>query len=192
MTNPHECAVKQNWKLTNIWHSYRKKYCGYLSDSRCSLQLNTFVFSRCWDLVPLSLRCCYKRNDNRNTVDYKALRFSTFEVLLDEDVVVLLNLVMTTVRVMRGSATESRWLPVTVTSVPPLKTKNMFTAQTTIVFSIFWNNNSMTQFSQLVTNGFISWGITPNNYMVMSTAFEACRLIWFCGIFDVPLTIYSC
>ena len=55
----------------------------------------------------------------------QTLRFSTSEVLLDEDVAVSLNRVMTIVRVMRGSATESRWLPVTVTSVPPLKTKNI-------------------------------------------------------------------
>ena len=57
------------------------------------------------------------------------LRFSTSEVLLlEEDVAVLWNLVMTTVRLMRGSATESRLLPVTVTSVPPLKTNYTLTA----------------------------------------------------------------
>jgi len=41
----------------------------------------------------------------------------TSKLLLDKDVTLL---VMTTVRLMWGSATESRLLPVTVTSVPPL------------------------------------------------------------------------
>jgi len=38
------------------------------------------------------------------------------------DELVSLSLEMMTVRVMRGSATESKLLPVTVTSVPPLYT----------------------------------------------------------------------
>jgi len=43
----------------------------------------------------------------------------TSTLLLDVTLL-LLTVVMTTVRLMRGSATESRLLPVTVTSVPPL------------------------------------------------------------------------
>ena len=45
--------------------------------------------------------------------------FITSELLPDVTLL-LLTMVMTTVRLMRGSATESRLLPVTVTSVPPL------------------------------------------------------------------------
>jgi len=41
-------------------------------------------------------------------------------VFIVDDPVTLLNLVMMTVRVMRGSATEFRLPPRTVTSVPPL------------------------------------------------------------------------
>jgi len=46
----------------------------------------------------------------------------TVSFLEDDEIVLLSNLVMTTARVMRGSATESKSRPVTVTTVPPLYT----------------------------------------------------------------------
>ena len=46
----------------------------------------------------------------------------TVSFLEDAEIVLLSNLVMTTARVMRGSATESRSRPDTVTTVPPLYT----------------------------------------------------------------------
>ena len=48
------------------------------------------------------------------------LRSITCEVVVDE-MMLLTTLVMMTVRVMRGSATEFNWCPDTVITVPPLK-----------------------------------------------------------------------
>jgi len=47
---------------------------------------------------------------------------NTSELLINEDLTVpLIHLVMKTVRLISGTATESKLLPVTVTTVPPLK-----------------------------------------------------------------------
>jgi len=62
---------------------------------------------------------------------------STSELLVD-DAMLLATMVMTTVSLMRGTATESKLLPVTVTFVPPLKCIKMFVnRQNTFRFSNF-------------------------------------------------------
>ena len=58
-------------------------------------------------------------------------RIKTSEMFQVEDMVLFSHLVVTTVRLMRGSDTESRSLPVTVASVPPLLTN----VQTRVTYS---------------------------------------------------------
>ena len=65
-------------------------------------------------------------------------RIKTSEMFQVEDMVLFSHLVVTTVRLMRGSDTESRSVPVTVASVPPLFTnvQTRVTYSLSIVFSI--------------------------------------------------------
>ena len=68
-------------------------------------------------------------------------RIKTSEMFQVEDMVLFSHLVVTTVRLMRGSDTESRSVPVTVASVPPLFT-NVQTRVTYSLSSLFYFNRA--------------------------------------------------
>ena len=72
-----------------------------------------------WGRIPACIASLNRPDFHCSQLQY------TCEVSVADDVTLLWStLVITTIRLMNGTATESRLVPVTVTSVPPLKWRN--------------------------------------------------------------------